>query len=121
MQPLPIARSAALALRFALELCLLAAVAVWGWNAAGGGAPGVALAVAAVAAVAVVWGALVAPRAARRLTDPGRLLLEFAIFAVGGLGLAAAGRTGAGIILAAGSALVAVLVRALGGEPEPPV
>jgi Protein of unknown function (DUF2568) len=120
VQPLSIARSIALTLRFVLELCLLTAVAVWGWHTAGGGAPGVALAVAAAVAVAVIWGALVAPRAARRLSDPHRLLLECAIFAAGGLGLSAAGRTTAGITLAVGSTVVAGLVRALGGEPVPP-
>jgi hypothetical protein len=32
--------------------------------------------------VALVWGAWIAPRARRRLPDPGRLALELVIFAV---------------------------------------
>ena len=66
-------------LRFVLELCALVALAYWGFNASetivewllGLGAP---------LAFALVWGALVAPKAPYRLEDPARLLLEVLAF-----------------------------------------
>ena len=111
-------RGTVLTVRFLLELVLLGGAAVAGWRAAGGGVLGALLAVAGVAVVAVVWGLAVAPRARRRWPDPNRLILEFVIFALVGGALAATGSPAAGLVLAGGSAVVAVAVRVL-GEPAP--
>ncbi|MGH3503204.1 MAG: YrdB family protein [Nocardioidaceae bacterium] len=75
-------------LRFGSELAMLVAVAFAGFWLAGGGFAGVALAVVAVGAAATVWGVYVAPRARRRIVDPGRLGVEVFLFglAVAGLG-----------------------------------
>jgi hypothetical protein len=81
----------ALALRFACELAAVAAVAWWGW-------PWLGLVAAAV--VVGLWGAFVAPKAARRLRDPARLLLELAIFAAATASLVAVGHVVIAIVFA---------------------
>jgi hypothetical protein len=108
-----------LAVRFALELCLLVALAVGGWELGGGGLLGAVVAVVAALAAAGVWGMWVGPRSARRLADPWRLVLEIGLFALGGLCLWLGGSAGAGLALALVSTAVAVLTR-LVGEPMPP-
>lgn len=70
-----------LAVRFGLELCALAALAAWGWQAVEPVALQVLLAVSAPLVAAVAWGAWVAPKAARRLPDPARLGVEALVFA----------------------------------------
>jgi hypothetical protein len=70
-----------LAVRFALELCALAALGVWGWQTADPLAWRLLLAVGAPLVAAVAWGAWVAPKAARRLPDPARLGVEGLVFA----------------------------------------
>ncbi len=112
-------RSTVLAVRFVLELCLLAALAVGGWELGGGGPLGTVVAVVVVLAAAGAWGMWVGPRSARRLPDPWRLVLEIGLFALGGLGLWLGWSAGAGLALALASAVVAVLTR-LVGEPAPP-
>lgn len=79
-----------LTVRFLLELGALAALAVWGWRV-GDGVLRVLLAVGAPALAAVVWGALVAPKAAHRLADPGRLFVEILVFGAAVAGLAVSG------------------------------
>ena len=54
---------AALAGVFLLELLALTGVALWGWDAGGGGVPGALGAVAAAAAWAAVWGVFLSPKA----------------------------------------------------------
>jgi hypothetical protein len=103
------ARAVLLTVRFASELAMLGALAVVGARAADGVGWAVVLGIAAPLAAAVVWGLLVAPKARRRLPDPGRLAVEFVLFAVTTAGLAAVGLVGAAVIfavLAAGSALL---------------
>ncbi|HEY8319982.1 MAG TPA: DUF2568 domain-containing protein [Amnibacterium sp.] len=58
--------------------------------------------------VVVVWGAFLAPRAARRLDPRGRLLTEAVLFAVAVAGLAFVGATAAAVLLAvvAGARLI---------------
>jgi hypothetical protein len=82
-------KAANLALRFLLELCLLAAFAAWGFGR--GGVSGVLLGIGVPVAAATVWGLLVAPKAPNRLPDPWRLALELVLFALGTAALAAAG------------------------------
>jgi hypothetical protein len=84
------------AVRFLLELGAVVALAVagarWSWIAA----------VLAPLTLVVVWGALVAPKATRRLPDPFRLAVEIVVFA-------------------ACSIVVAIALRVTGDpwEPEP--
>jgi hypothetical protein len=73
-----------LGLRFALELCMLAALSVWGFS------NHALLGIAAPLAAAVVWGLWVAPKARRRLHDPVRLAAELLLFGAAVAGLAAA-------------------------------
>ena len=57
--------------RFACEIAAVVALVWAGW---------LLLGVLAGAVVILVWGAFVAPRAARRLSDPARLAVELVIF-----------------------------------------
>jgi hypothetical protein len=99
-----------LALRFALELCAVAALAVGGAEL--GGVPvAIALPVLGLA----LWSQLAAPKSDRRLADPARLVFELLFFAAAGAGLLIAGRAVLGIVLAGASAIVALLVRAMPG------
>lgn len=103
-----------LALRFLLELCLLAAVAVGGWALAGGGVLGGVIAVAAAIVVAAVWGMWIAPRAGRRLADPARFALEVVLFLVGGAALWVVWTPLVGVVFAVASIATAALTRVVG-------
>jgi hypothetical protein len=93
------------ALRFAAEIGMLAALGYVGWRLGGDSqAVAIVLAVVLVSLAATVWGLWVAPRAARRLEDPGRLFVELALFGVAVLGL---------VVLAEGSGTVVVAAAVL--------
>ena len=80
-----------LAVRFLLELCLLAGLAVSGWQGVGPWPVRLALAVLLPVAAATVWGRWVAPKASRRLADPARLAVEAGVFAAATVGVALVG------------------------------
>ncbi len=82
-------KEANLGLRFLLELCLLAALAAWGFGL--GGVLGVVLGLGAPVAAAALWGLLVSPKAPNRLADPWRLVVELVLFGLGVTALAVAG------------------------------
>jgi hypothetical protein len=84
-----------LVLRFVLEMCVLAALAYWGFTAF------IPLGVIAPALAVLGWGTFVAPKARVRLEDPLRLGIEVLFFASGVIALVAAGVTIAAIVLAA--------------------
>ena len=89
-----------LTVRFACELAALAVLGWFGYQAHGGG-----LAVTLVVAAGVLWGAFVAPKAARRLRDPWRFVVESVVWAgatasLVGLGQVAIAVVFAGIALA---------------------
>ena len=86
------AAAATLTVRFLLELAVLVALGVWGWQAADG-APRILLAAGAPLLAAAAWGTWVAPKARRRLADPGRLVVEVVVFGAATAGLATAGLT----------------------------
>lgn len=87
-----IAKGANLALTFVLELCLLGAFAFWGF-ATGVGLPmQIALGVGVPVVVAVVWGLVMAPRAARRLQPPLHQIVEVVLFGAAFVALYAAGQ-----------------------------
>ena len=83
--------------RFVLELVLLAAVGSFGFSF--GGAAGWILGIGLPAIVIAIWGIFVAPRAARRLVDPARLVLELVLFALAMGALAAVGQWPWGVAL----------------------
>jgi hypothetical protein len=57
------------------------------------------------------WAAFIAPRARRRLPEPARFGVEFALFAAAGLALALSGWVLAGIVLAVVGIGIAALTR----------
>lgn len=94
---------------FLLEMAALAALGAWGASLATGVAASVGLAVFFVGAAAVVWGLFAAPRARVTLPVAGILLTKLLVF-----GAATAGAYHvAGIVAAAGFAVVAVVDTAL--------
>ncbi len=111
---------AVLALRFATELALLAALA-WAAAALVLGAPlKVLLAVLAAVAGAAVWGTWVAPASGHRLRDPARLGVELMLFAAAAGALLAVDDAPAAVALAVAGAGLAVAVRLLPrGAAEP--
>ena len=88
-----------LALQFAAELVVLAALAVWGYGAVDG-AGRFALMVAAPAVAAVVWGVFGAPRGPRHLVGLGRRVLQVVWFGAGALALGAAWTPVTGLLFA---------------------
>ncbi len=58
-----IIQSANLALRFLLELCLLAALANWGFQAGSGWLAKIGLGLGAPLLAAVIWGIFISPKA----------------------------------------------------------
>jgi hypothetical protein len=93
------------ALRFFLELCALAALAVAGAHIA------CWLAILMPLFLIVVWGAFIAPKANRRLDDPVRLIVEIAIFLAVGVLLATTGFGVIGVAFATASIAVALTLR----------
>ena len=106
------AAAATLTVRFVLELAALVALGVWGWRAADG-VPRILLSVGAPLLAAAAWGTWVAPKARRRLADPGRLVVEAVVFGAAVAGLAAAGLTrwawALAVVVVADEVLLAVL------------
>ena len=96
-----------LAVRFACELAALVALAWWLWFVLG---------VVVALAVAVVWGVLIAPKASRRLTDPARLVLELAIFALATVAYLAVGQPVVAVAFAILAVATAVLSRRLAAD-----
>ncbi len=100
-----------LAVRFATELALLAALAVAGWGLGDRPVLQVLLAVLLPLVAVTVWARLVAPRASGRLPDPARLAVESGLFVVGALGLVLVGFVALGVAFGAVAVVVAVGVR----------
>lgn len=86
-----IIKSANLAWRFLLELCILAALGYWGFKTGPGWAVKIGLGIGGPLLVAVVWGIFLAPNSSMRLQEPFLLVLELVIF---GLAIAALFTTG---------------------------
>lgn len=76
-----------LAVRFTLEVALLAVLAWWGWEIGGGGWLGATVGAVLAVGAAVVWGLAVSPRARLTLSAPGRIGIELALFVVAGFAL----------------------------------
>src|SRR5262245_19782947 len=84
-------KAANLAVRFLLELCVLAAVGYWGFQTGQGLILKLILGLGAPLLVAVFWGIFLAPASSRRVAEPWRFLLEVVVF---GLAVAALATTG---------------------------
>jgi hypothetical protein len=104
------------AIRFLLELCMLAAFAYWGATTGGSTAVNVLLATAAPVAAAAVWGIWCAPRSDHRLPPRRRIPLELLLFALAAAALAAAGATTLAVIFAVAAAANTLLLHAGSGE-----
>ena len=87
-----IIKSISLALAFILELCLLAALAYWGFKVGSSPLLKVVFGIGAPLLVAIFWGTFLSPKAAVRLSAPLRLALQVVVFVLGALALAAAGQ-----------------------------
>ena len=105
-----------LAVRFGLELCLLAAFGYRGVHA--GGVGGVVLAIASIAATVVVWGLFVAPKAPRLLPRVLWIAVQVALFALGAVALGSAGSGVFGLILFVLALANLGLVIAFGDAPS---
>src|SRR4051812_44006000 len=104
------------AIRFVLELCMLAAFAYWGANTSDSTILNVVIAILSPLAAATVWGTWCAPRSERRLPATQRVPLELALFALAAAALAAAGSTTLAIVFAAAVALNTALLHSGQGE-----
>ena len=82
--------SANAAFRFALELCGLAALGYWGFQASDSVPMQFLLGLGAPIGFALVWGAFIGPKAPNRLADPQRLMLEGTVFGIAAIALVAA-------------------------------
>jgi hypothetical protein len=102
--------AALLAVRFGLEVLLLAAYAVIGTGLVAGWA-GWVLGLVLVLLVAGVWGTWLAPR--RRIDSPlgVRIALELLLFVVAGVGLAVVGHPVWGVVLVVAELVVLALLR----------
>jgi hypothetical protein len=106
---LAILRGANLALRFLLELCILAALAYWGFRAVSGPLTKILLGVGGPVLAAIVWGTFLSPKASATLSAPWKLVLEIVVFGVAIVALYAAGQQGLAVVFA----LLALLSRSL--------
>ena len=85
-------RSIALALRFILELCALAALGYWGWKTGHGALTKLVLGIGAPLGAAVVWGMVVSPKATVDASPAVRFAVEIAVFGSAILGLWVSGQ-----------------------------
>jgi hypothetical protein len=83
--------AANLALRFALELAALAALAYWGAVTPDATWAKVVLAVGAPLVAALIWGAFVSPKPWLMVSAAVRMTAEIVVFAAAALGLSATG------------------------------
>jgi hypothetical protein len=100
-----------LLVRFLSELGMLAGLAVAGAHLGGGVVLNVVFAVLLPLAAAAVWGVFVAPRAGRRLPEPGRFVLEFVLFAATGVVLWLVGWPVTGVVVVVVGIAFAALTR----------
>lgn len=75
-----IVQAANLALRFILELCLLAAFGYWGFKTGQSTIVKIALGIGVPLLVAAVWAFFLAPASKTRLQEPWLLIVELILF-----------------------------------------
>ncbi len=89
-----------LGVRFLLELCMLVAVAYWGFNAESGWALKIIFGIGLPILLIVIWSLLLAPKAAYRLGGVPLTLLSLILLGSGAVALFVAGRAGLGWVYA---------------------
>ena len=80
-----------LAVRFLLELCMLAAVAFWGFKTQNNWLMKILLGIGLPVLIAILWGMFLAPRATYRLSGAPFFALELILFSTGAFSLFAGG------------------------------
>lgn len=103
-----------LALRFVLELAMLAALAAWGVHTGRSTAADLALGIGAPAVAAILWGRYAAPRSAARLRGVALRVLQLFLLGLGAAALIAAGWVLLGVIFALAIAVNALLLELWG-------
>lgn len=81
-----------LAVRFLLELCMLAAVGFWGFKSQDSWLMKILLGIGLPVLIATLWGMFLAPKATRPLSGASFLTLELILFSTGALSLFASGK-----------------------------
>ncbi len=89
-----------LAVRFLLELCMLAAVGYWGFKTQSGWAMRIILGIGLPILLVVIWSLFVAPKAAYPLCGIPPMVLSLILLGSGALALFASGRADLGWIYA---------------------
>lgn len=115
-------RPAMLALRFLLELCLLAALAYWGSQVEASTLVNILLAIGVPVLAIIIWGSFVAPKSPNRPATPAWLVIQAILFGAGVAGLVDADQATLAVILAAVVVVNTGILLAMGAlEPEPGV
>lgn len=104
-------------LRFLLELCLFAAMALVGWGAIDQPVAGLLSALALLAITVTLWGVLLSPRRPIDLPLAVRVGVELLLFATAAAGLAAQGRAGWALAILVAEAVVVLGLFAVGRPP----
>ncbi|HEV2661826.1 MAG TPA: YrdB family protein [Ktedonobacteraceae bacterium] len=89
-----------LALSFLLELCILGALAYWGFRVGNGTLMKIVLGIGTPLLAALVWGIFEAPQAWIQLPNPWHLLLALVIFGLAVIALYVAGQPTLALIFA---------------------
>jgi hypothetical protein len=84
-------KTANVALRFLLELCILVALGYWGFQTGKGLLAKIGLGIGVPVLAAVVWSLLGAPGSSLQLHDPWHLVLEVILFGGAAVALFASG------------------------------
>ncbi len=103
-------KSINLGVAFLLELCMLAALAYWGFQTGQTLLVRLVLGIGAPVLAALIWGRYMAPLSATRLTGAAYLVLKFVLFGLAALGLATTGQITLAIIFAVISVINQVLL-----------
>lgn len=85
-----------LAVRFLLELCMLAAISYWGFKTHPAWFFKILFGIGLPVLIAVLWGMFLAPKASRPLTGVSFFVLEMLLFASGAVALFASGKPSLG-------------------------
>jgi hypothetical protein len=89
-----------LAVTFLLELCMLAALASWGFQTGSNLVLKIVLGIGTPLLAILIWGRFMAPRSETRLTGSSYLLLKFILFGAAAIALVLTGQTALAIIFA---------------------
>jgi hypothetical protein len=103
-------RSLNLAFRFVLEMAVLVALFLFGVSVSESFIVQLVIGIGLPLLAMVVWGLFVAPKSARRLPDPARLVLESAVFGSGVLAFFLSGNVLLGILLGLAAAVSITLM-----------